>query len=72
MKRPAVGFSTPVPALYLFILQVTVECCPDSPTLALAFKLEEGKFGQLTYMRLYQVRGRGKALVISARDGGVT
>lgn len=40
-----------------------------APLVALAFKLEEGRFGQLTYMRVYQGSMRKGQFIFHARSG---
>ncbi|KIJ67347.1 hypothetical protein HYDPIDRAFT_173918 [Hydnomerulius pinastri MD-312] len=39
----------------------------EAPLVALAFKLEEGRFGQLTYMRVYQGTLRKAQFIFNAR-----
>ncbi|WP_437734970.1 elongation factor G [Sorangium sp. So ce1335] len=49
--------------------EVTLSSDPEGPLVMLAFKLEDGRFGQLTYIRLYQGSlSRGKE-VTNIRTG---
>ena len=48
---------------------MVLEADPDLPVVALAFKLEDGPFGQLTYIRVYQGTLAKGTAVINVRDG---
>jgi elongation factor G len=48
---------------------VELKADPDEPMVALAFKLEEGRFGQLTYLRIYQGTVKKGDSIVNARTG---
>lgn len=48
---------------------VTLSSSADDPTVALAFKLEDGQYGQLTYIRVYQGTIKKGDSVINIRTG---
>jgi elongation factor G len=48
---------------------VVLESNPDKPLVMLAFKLEDGRYGQLTYVRVYQGQINKDDFVVNTRNG---
>eukprot|EP01018_Ginkgo_biloba_P013620 Gb_08395 [translate_table: standard] len=49
--------------------KVLLSGSPEGPLVALAFKLEEGRFGQLTYLRIYEGTIRRGDFMVNVQSG---
>jgi elongation factor G len=50
-------------------MPVTLTGDPDKPAVAFAFKLEDGPYGQLTYIRVYQGKISKGTTIVNTRNG---
>ncbi|MBN2498946.1 MAG: elongation factor G [Deltaproteobacteria bacterium] len=48
---------------------VPIDPRPDAPALALVFKIEDSRFGQLSYLRIYQGTLRREDAIVNVRTG---